>query len=355
MAGSSAVRGALPPVAATLAGSLPKPAWLAAPGVLWPAWRLPAETLAEGIRDAVRLAVRDQEVAGLDLLSDGEQPRRHFVHAFLEGLDGVDPARRVTIGIRGDRYRAEVPTVVGPVRRTRPVHGDEVRWLRAHTTRGVKFTLPGPVTAADTVADLHYRDRAALALDLATAINTEARELAALGADVIQLDEPAFNVDAYAADIRAWGMAALDRALAGLPCRTGIHICYGYGIRANVEWKAGLGREWRQYERTFPLLAGARVDQVSIECAGSRVPLELVGLLGGKAVEVGVIDVASDRVETAEEVAATLRRALAFVPPDRLLASTNCGMAPLGREVARAKLAALGQGAARVRAELGHA
>jgi 5-methyltetrahydropteroyltriglutamate--homocysteine methyltransferase len=343
----------LPPVAATLAGSLPKPVWLATPGVLWPPWRLPPETLAEGIRDAVRLAIGDQEAAGLDLVSDGEQPRRHFVHAFLEGLEGVDPGRRATIGIRGDRYRAEVPTVVGPVRRVRSVHGDEVRWARAHTTRGVKFTLPGPLTAADTVADAHYGDRAALALDVAAALNAEARELAALGADLIQLDEPAFNVDAYADEIRTWGMAALDRALAGLPCRTGIHICYGYGIRANVEWKEALGREWRQYERTFPLLARSRVDQVSLECAGSRVPLELIELLDGKAVEVGVIDVASDRMETAEEVAAMLRRALAFVRPDRLLASTNCGMAPLAREVARGKLAALGRGAALVRAEVG--
>ncbi|MBI4014144.1 MAG: methionine synthase [Candidatus Rokubacteria bacterium] len=337
----------------TIAGSLPKPAWLAMPRVLWPSWRLPPETLEEGKRDAVRLALREQERAGIDVVTDGEQTRRHFVHAFVEGLEGVDPDRRVVIGIRGDRYKAEVPTVTGPIRRRRPVHAEEARFTRATTDRPIRFTVPGPMTVADTLADAWYGDRARLAMDVAVAINAEARELEALGVAVLQLDEPAFNVDAYLADVKAWGLEALRAAIAGLRCKTAVHICYGYGVKANIEWKASLGMVWRQYEQTFPLLAGTPVDQVSVEVAGSRVPLELLGLLDGKDVLLGAVDVATERVETPEEVAATIRRALAFVPPQRLSPCTNCGMAPLAREVAAGKLAALGRGAALVRAELG--
>lgn len=342
-----------PLLATTIAGSLPKPPWLAVPGVLWAPWRLPADTLVEGQRDAVLLALWEQERAGIDIVTDGEQTRRHFVHGFAEALEGVDPGRRQVIGIRGDRYRAEVPTVVAPLRRSRPVHAEEVRWARAHTRRRLKFTLPGPMTLADTVADAYYGDRAALAMDAAAALNAEARELARLGVDVVQLDEPAFNVDAYLDDVRAWGIAALERAVEGVPCTTAVHVCYGYGIPANVVWKQSLGPEWRQYAATFPLLARSRIDQVSIECASARVPLSLLALLAGKDVLVGAIDVATDQVETPEEVAAVIRRALAHVPPDRLYPCTNCGMAPLGREVARGKLRALAAGAALVRAELG--
>ncbi|MGH7322073.1 MAG: methionine synthase [Candidatus Rokuibacteriota bacterium] len=340
-------------LATTIAGSLPKPAWLAVPNVLWAPWRLAPETLAEGKRDAVRLALREQEQAGIDIVTDGEQTRQHFVHAFVEGLAGIDASRRTTIGIRGDRYQAEVPTVVGPVGWERVIHAAEVRWTRAHTDRRLKFTIPGPMTIADTVADEHYRDRGRLAMDLAAAINAEARELVHLGVDVIQLDEPAFNVDAYLGDVKAWGIEALNRALDGLGCRSAVHICYGYGIKANIEWKLRLGREWRQYEQTLPLLAATRVDQVSLECANSRVPLSLLALLGDKDVLVGVIDVATERVETPEEVARTIRQVLELVPPGRLYPCTNCGMAPLPREAARGKLRALGQGAALVRAELG--
>jgi 5-methyltetrahydropteroyltriglutamate--homocysteine methyltransferase len=340
-------------LATTIAGSLPKPSWLATPETLWAPWRLPSETLLEGQRDAVLLALREQEQAGIDVVTDGEQARRHFVHAFVERLEGVDPARRTRIGIRGDRYVAEVPTVVGPVGRPVPVHVEEAAFARASTTRRLKWTLPGPMTVVDTVADAHYGDRARLAFDVAAALNAEARELAALGVDAIQLDEPAFNVDAYLPDIEAWGIAALERAIEGLRCDTAVHICYGYGIKANVDWKASLGREWRQYERTFPLLARSRIGQVSLECAASRVPLELLRLLGGKDVLAGVVDVASHRVETPEEVAATIRQVLEHVPAARLLPCTNCGMAPLPRAVARGKLRALGQGAALVRRELG--
>jgi 5-methyltetrahydropteroyltriglutamate--homocysteine methyltransferase len=334
----------------TIAGSLPKPSWLAEPETLWAPWRVPAAGLADAQRDAVLVALKDQEAAGIDVVTDGEQSRQHFVHGFLHGLEGIDFARRVTIGIRADRYKAEVPTVTGPVARRAPVHLEEVRWARAHTTRRLKFTIPGPMTIVDTLADEHYRDRARLAMAFARAINEEARDLAAAGLDVLQLDEPAFNV--YMDDVAAWGIEALHRATEGLSCTTAVHICYGYGIQANLDWKKTLGAEWRQYERTFPLLARSRIDQVSLECASSRVPLELLELLRGKDVMAGVIDVATHEVETPEQVAATIRRVLTHVEARHLLPSTNCGMVPLPRAVARGKLRALGAGARIVRDEL---
>ena len=337
----------------TIAGSLPKPSWLATPELLWAPWLLPPETLAEGQRDAVLGALKEQESAGIDIVTDGEQSRQHFVHGFLTKLDGIDFGKRVTIGIRADRYKAEVPTVIGPIRRRVPVHLDEVRWARAHTERRLKFTMPGPMTIVDTLADEHYRDRPALAMEFARVLNEEARDLVTAGLDVLQLDEPAFNV--YLDDVRGWGIEALHRAIEGLGCTTAVHICYGYGIKANIDWKQTLGTEWRQYEQTFPLLAASRIDQVSLECASSRVPLSLLGLLKGKDVLVGCIDVASPEVETPSQVAETIRRAMAYVPPERLYPCTNCGMVPLPRAVARGKLRALGEGAGLVRREItGH-
>ena len=335
----------------TIAGSLPKPSWLATPEMLWAPWLLPADRLDEGRRDAVLLALKGQETAGIDIVTDGEQSRQHFVHGFLRELDGIDFDKRVTIGIRADRYKAEVPTVVGPIRRRRPVHTDDVRWARAHTDRRLKFTLPGPMTIVDTIADEHYRDRRALALAFARVINEEARELAGLGLDVLQLDEPAFNV--YLDDVEAWGIDAVHAAIDGVRCTTAIHICYGYGIKANIEWKQTLGSEWRQYERTFPLLARSRIDQVSLECASSRVPLRLLRLLEGKDVLAGAIDVATRTVETPQEVAATIRAVMEHVAPERLYPCTNCGMVVLPREVAYGKLRALAAGAAIVRASIG--
>ena len=340
-----------PAVETTVAGSLPKTSWLARPQVLWAPWQLAGEQLAEGKRDAVRAALKMQEAAGIDIVSDGEQSRMHFVHGFLCGVEGVDFARMKRIGIRADRYEADCPTVTGPVRRPRPVHADEVRFARANTDRKLKFTLPGPMTMVDTLADEHYRDRAALALALAGLLNAEALELAALGVDVIQFDEPAFNV--YMGEVRDWGIAALERAAAELKCATAVHICYGYGIKANIEWKKTLGGAWRQYESTFPLLAKSTIRQVSLECANSHVPMALIGLLEGKDVLVGAIDVATDVVETPEQVAATLREALQYVKPQHLYGCTNCGMAPMARPVAEAKLRALAAGARIVRQELG--
>jgi 5-methyltetrahydropteroyltriglutamate--homocysteine methyltransferase len=335
----------------TIAGSLPKPEWLAPPSVLWAPWRLEGRALEEGKRDAVLLALRAQEQAGIDIVTDGEQTRRHFVWGFVERLEGVDFSRMVTIGIRADRYKADVPTVTGPLRRRGSIHGAEVRWARANTKHRLKLTVPGPMTIVDTIHDAYYGSRARLGMELAGLINEEARELDALGLDVLQLDEPAFNV--YMDEARDWGVAALDHAVEGLQCRTAVHICYGYGIKANNDWKQRLGGEWRQYEQTFPLLAGSRIGGVSLECAGSRVPIALIGLLGDKDVLVGAVDVATDRIETPEEVAAIIRSAMPHVPPARIFPCTNCGMVPLSRAVAHGKLEALAAGAALVRRELG--
>ena len=331
----------------TIAGSLPKPSWLAEPRKLWPAWRLEGEALAEAKRDATILALKLQEDAGIDIVSDGEMSRQHFVHGFLENLDGIDFANKVRMGIRNNRYEAECPAVTGALKRRASVHAAEARVAREHTSHALKFTLPGPMTIVDTIADRHYGDRVAMAMAFADLLNEEARELAEIGVDVIQFDEPAFNV--YLDEVTDWGIAALHRAIEGLRCKTAVHICYGYGIQANIDWKAGLGREWRQYERIFPALAASRIGQVSLECANSRVPIELLGLLAGKDVLVGAIDVAASRVESADEVAATIDRALKYVPADRLYPCTNCGMAPLDRALAYQKLEALAAGAALVR------
>jgi len=269
------------------------------------------------------------------------------VHGFLEHIEGVDFGRRVTMGIRNNRYEALVPTVTGALRRSGSVHAVEAGIARAHTTRQLKFTLPGPMTIVDTIADAYYGDKVKLAIAFAGLLNDEARELAAIGIDVIQFDEPAFNV--YTEAVAEWGIAALHRAIEGLTCKTAVHICYGYGIKANIDWKASLGGEWRQYEAIFPALTASRIDQVSVECAGAKVPIELLSLLAGKDVLLGAIDVANERIEAPEEVAATIERALSFVPAERLLPCTNCGMAPMGRALAIGKLAALAAGAALVR------
>jgi 5-methyltetrahydropteroyltriglutamate--homocysteine methyltransferase len=330
-----------------IAGSLPKPGWLAETDKLWPQWRAQGEALDAAKRDATLLAIKLQEDAGLDIVGDGEMSRQHFVHGFLERVEGIDFAHKVKMGIRDNRYEAMVPQVVAPLRLAGRVHAAEAQLARAHTSRRLKFTLPGPMTIVDTVADRHYGDRRALAMAFAELLNQEALALEADGVDVVQFDEPAFNV--YMKDAADWGVVALERAALGLKCTTAVHICYGYGIPANVDWKQTLGREWRQYEQVFPALASSSIDQVSLECYHSQVPAQLMGLLAGKEVMVGVIDVASDDIETPESVADTIGRALQFVPRHRLIPCTNCGMAPMKREIAQAKLEALARGAALAR------
>ena len=331
----------------TIAGSLPKPSWLAEPRKLWAPWRLDGEALAEGKRDATLLALKIQEDAGIDIVTDGEQSRQHFVHGFLESVDGIDFHRKVPMGIRNNRYEAMVPLVVGPLRLKGRVHQTEARLARAHTKKKLKITMPGPMTIVDTIADRHYGDKVKLAMAFAALLNQEARALEKDGVDVIQFDEPAFNV--YMDDVKKWGIAALHRAIQGLRCKTCVHICYGYGIKANLDWKETLGSQWRQYEEIFPALAKSKVKQVSLECIHSKVPVDLLALLKGKEVLIGVIDVASDKVETPAEVADTIGRALKFVPKSKLFPCTNCGMAPMDREIALAKLKALAAGAALAR------
>ncbi len=327
----------------TIAGSLPKPSWLAEPNKLWPQWKLSGDELAAAKADATLLALKDQEDAGIDCVTDGEMSRQHFVHGFLEFVDGIDFAHKVEMGIRADRYKAMVPQVTGELKLKGRVHASEARLARAHTKRKLKITMPGPMTIIDTIADRHYGDKVRMAMAFATLLNQEARALAADGVDVIQFDEPAFNV--YIDDVAEWGVEALHRAIEGVTCTTAVHICYGYGIKANTDWKATLGGEWRHYEKTFPALATSRLDQISLECRNSKVPMNLLKLLDGKQVQVGVIDVASDDVETPEQVAAVIGEAMKHVARENILPSTNCGMAPMRREVANAKLAALGKGA----------
>jgi 5-methyltetrahydropteroyltriglutamate--homocysteine methyltransferase len=335
---------------ATIAGSLPKPAWLAEPNKLWPKWRSDGAELAAAKADATLLALKEQEDAGIDIVGDGEQSRQHFVHGFLEQVEGIDFEHKVEMGIRKDRYKAMVPVVTSELRLKGRVHATEARLARAHTKRKLKFTLPGPMTIADTVADRHYGSMAKMAMAFAELLNEEARALQADGVDVVQFDEPAFNV--FMDEVSDWGIAALMRAAQGITCTTAVHICYGYGIQANIDWKEGLGSEWRQYEQIFPAIAKSKINQVSIECRNSRVPVSLLGLLKGKDILLGVIDVATDNVETPEEIVATIESALPYVAKERILLCTNCGMAPMRRDIAVAKLNALGAGAALARKKL---
>lgn len=328
------------------AGSLPKPSWLAEPEQLWSPWKLTDSTLVQGKQDALLVSLQQQLAAGIDIVSDGEQTRQHFVTTFIEHLDGVDFANRATVKIR-NRYEASVPTVVGAVSRPQSVFAKDAKFLRQHTDKPIKWALPGPMTMIDTLSDQYYGSREKLAWEFATLLNQEAKELEAAGVDIIQFDEPAFNV--FFDEVNDWGIAALERAIEGLKCDTAVHICYGYGIKANTDWKQTLGSEWRQYEAIFPKLQQSAIDMVSLECHNSRVPMELIELIRGKKVMVGAIDVATHQIETPEQVAATLHKALQFVDAKNLYPCTNCGMAPLPRDVAQGKLSALAQGAKLVR------
>ncbi|MDQ8941802.1 methionine synthase [Acinetobacter soli] len=331
------------------AGSLPKPSWIAEPEKLWSPWKLEGDDLVQGKRDALLVSLQEQLHAGIDIVSDGEQTRQHFVTTFIEHLDGVDFEKRETVRIR-NRYDASVPTVVGAVSRQKPVFVEDAKFLRQQTTQPIKWALPGPMTMIDTLFDAHYKSREKLAWEFAKILNQEALELEAAGVDIIQFDEPAFNV--FFDEVNDWGVATLERALEGLKCETAVHICYGYGIKANTDWKKTLGSEWRQYEEAFPKLQQSKIDIISLECHNSRVPMDLIELIRGKKVMVGAIDVATNTVETPEEVADTLRKALKFVDADKLYPSTNCGMTPLARHVARGKLQALSAGAEIIRREL---
>jgi len=330
-----------------IAGSLPKPAWLSETNKLWPQWKAEGEELKQAKADATLLWIKVQEDAGLDVIGDGEQSRQHFVHGFLEQVEGIDFDHKVKMGIRNNRYDAMVPQVVSTLKLKGRVHATEAQLLRAHTAKKIKFTLPGPMTIVDTVSDQFYGDKIKMAMVFAELLNQEALALQADGVDIIQFDEPAFNV--YMKEAADWGVKALEVAARGLTCTTAVHICYGYGIKANDDWKKTLGAQWRQYEEVLPALAKSSIQQVSLECYHSHVPPHLMALLEGKDVMVGVIDVASDEIETPEQIADTIGKALEFVPKARLIPCTNCGLAPMSREIAIKKLQALGLGAALAR------
>ena len=331
----------------TIAGSLPKPGWLSETQKLWPQWKLEGKELAEAKKDATLLSLKMQEDAGIDIVSDGEQSRQHFVHGFLEFVDGIDFKNKVKMGIRNDRYDAMVPVVKGRLKLKGRVHAIEAKLARAHTKKKLKITMPGPMTIVDTIADKYYGDKVKLAFAFAKLLNQEARALERDGVDVIQFDEPAFNV--YMDEVKEWGIKALERAAQGLKCKTVVHICYGYGIKANIDWKKTLGNQWRQYEEIFPALAKSKIKQVSLEAMHSRVPLEFIRLLKGKDVLLGVIGVASNKVETPAQVAALISKATKYVPKNRIFPCTNCGMAPMNRDIALRKLRALSAGAALAR------
>lgn len=335
----------------TIAGSLPKPEWLAEPNMLWAPWKSQGDELLRAKRDATLIWLKIQEDAGIDIVTEGEQARQHFVHGFLEKIEGIDFAHKVEMGIRRDRYKAMVPQVVAPLRLKDRVHAFEAGVARTHSSKKLKFTLPGPMTIIDTIADRYYGDRVKMAFAFAELLNEEARALQADGVDLVQFDEPAFNV--YMDEVNDWGIKALERAAQGLSCATAVHICYGYGIKANTDWKETLGAQWRQYEQIFPAIDASPIQQVAIECRNSKVPLDLLALLKNKIVQAGVIDVASDTVETAEDVVQVIDAVSKFVPKSNIIATTNCGMAPMRREIAEAKLMALGAGAALAREKLG--
>ncbi|APZ47385.1 5-methyltetrahydropteroyltriglutamate--homocysteine methyltransferase [Polaribacter reichenbachii] len=329
-------------------GSLPKPAWLATPEKLWSPWKLKGDKLLEGKQDALRISLQEQQLAGLDIICDGEQTRQHFVTTFIESLSGVDFENRKVVKIR-DRYDASVPVVYGDVARRKSVFVDDAKFLRKQTNKPIKWALPGPMTMVDTLYDNHYKSREKLAWEFAKALNEEAKELQDAGVDIIQFDEPAFNV--FFEEVNDWGMAVLERAIDGLDCETAVHICYGYGIKANNDWKKTLGSEWRQYEEIFPKIQNSNIDIVSLECQNSGVPMDLIELIRGKKIMVGAIDVATNSIETPEEVADTLRKALEFVDIENLYPCTNCGMAPLSRNIAQDKLNALTAGTEIIRKE----
>jgi len=326
----------------TISGSLPKPNWIASTGKLWSPWKLSADALELGKLSATQSAVQDQLKAGLSIITDGEQSRQHFVTTFIENLSGVNFKKRKIVRIR-DRYDASVPTVVGPVSRKKPVFIKFAKFLRNLSSKPIKFSLPGPMTMVDTLYDNFYKSREKLAWRFAEVLNEEAKELEKAGVDYIQFDEPAFNV--FFDEVRDWGIETLERAAKNLRSKTVVHICYGYGIKANNDWKKTLGSEWRQYEKIFPLLNKSKIDQISLECMNSKVPLDLLSLLKNKKILAGVIDVATNKVETPKKIFELIKKITHFVKPKQLSCCTNCGMITLPPKIAQRKMESMVQGA----------
>jgi 5-methyltetrahydropteroyltriglutamate--homocysteine methyltransferase len=335
-------------VRATIVGSLPKPSWLCGPGEMFANWRLAGETLAEGQEDAVRVWIAEQEKSGVDVVTDGEQRRRHYIWGFFEGLEGIDTINLGRRMQRGGRYHKEISAarMVGEPEWRGPIFADAMRATHAMTDKPVKVTLPGPMTIVDSLVDtVGGRSEEQLAFRFAELLNQEALALQKAGASVIQFDEPAFNV--YIDKVKDWGLAALERAARGVTVTKAVHICYGYGTADVKRWKSA-NTDWSHYDATLPLLAKSTIDQVSVETAASGVDVSVIAALRGKDVLLGVIDVGSEMVESAETVADRLRAALKHTDPGHLFACTDCGMMPLSRGAAEGKLRALAAGAALV-------
>jgi 5-methyltetrahydropteroyltriglutamate--homocysteine methyltransferase len=334
----------------TVVGSYPQPDWLVDRALLGKGvprvrlremWRVPEPWLEQAQDDATVVAIRAMERAGVDIVTDGEIRRESYSNRFATALDGVDVE---TPGVIRNRVGQEtvVPRVVGRVRRTRPVELRDMQFLRRHTDQPAKITLPGPFTMAQQAKNEFYRDVEELAMDLATAVNEEARELEAAGADVIQLDEPWLRNDPEAA--RRYAVPAIDRALEGLTVPTALHLCFGYAAVVRHQKPTGYS--------FLPQLAATRAQQISIEAAQPKLDLGVLADLSGKTIILGVIDLGDAAVETADQVAARIQAGLAHVPPERLIAAPDCGMKYLPRDVAFGKLRALSEGARLVRARL---
>jgi 5-methyltetrahydropteroyltriglutamate--homocysteine methyltransferase len=339
------------PIKTAVIGSYPQPDWLVdrallekhmAPRVrLHEIWRIPPERLEEAHNDATLVAIRDQERAGVDIITDGEIRRESYSNRFANALSGIDRGKQGEIvGRTGNRI--PVPLVTGPIERKRPVEVTDVEFLRANTDRTIKITLPGPFTMSQQAVDEHYGSRAALAMALADAVNAEVRDLFAAGADVVQLDEP--WLQARADEARDYGIAAINRALDGVIGTTALHLCFGYA--ALVKDKPTRGYSF------LAELEASSADQISIEAAQPNLDLSILAKLPSKTIMVGVLDLADPAVETPEHVAERIRAALAVVPAERLIATPDCGMKYLPRATAFGKLAALAAGAALVSAEL---
>ncbi|MFI5952658.1 uroporphyrinogen decarboxylase family protein [Cryptosporangium sp. NPDC051539] len=338
-------------LATSVVGSLPQPDWLIdrskLAGRMPPRvrakelWRVDPDHLTEAQDDATRVAIRAQEEAGLDIVTDGEMRRESYSNHFATALDGVDIDNPgTTINRNGEPY--PVPRIAGDIRRQRPIQVDDVRFLRAHTRKTVKMTVPGPFTMSQQAQNDHYADAEAAAMDYAAAVNAEIKDLHAAGADIVQIDEP--WLQARPDQARAFGVKALNRALEGVEGTTAVHLCFGYAALVH-ERPAGYS--------FLPELAACAADQISIETAQSKLDLGVLADLAGKTIILGVIDLSTPDVESSEVVADRVRRAFAYAPPERIVISTDCGMKYLPRESADGKMRAMARAAATLRAEVG--
>ena len=340
----------LPLLPTTVVGSYPQPGWLvdrsvlskSVPRIRADIWRVPEPWLTEAQDDATLLATRDMERAGIDIVTDGEMRRESYSNRFATALDGIDAMQPGEVRSRAGRA-TPVPRVVGPIRRRGPVETRDMAFLRANTDRVAKITLPGPFTMSQQAINEHYKDVDEMVMDYAVAVNAEARDLEAAGADVIQLDEPWLRQDPAAA--KRIAVAAINRALEGLRVPTVVHLCFGYAAVVPGETKP-VGYSF------LPELADCVADQISIEAAQPRIDLGVLRDLAPKTIMLGVLDLAAPEAETPEIVASRIRAALDVVPPERLIPAPDCGMKYMSRALAFAKLKALADGAAIVRAEL---